>query len=358
MDDETSSIGDRREEVIGFDDREFGSRGFLVIDGPARGPAVGACRSRPYEEEDRALADALRQARTTSLKAAIAGLPLAGGCAVTLEEEAAGSSVRPSLAAVARAVDRLGGRYVLLPDLQGHFRTLDEAAAVTSHVLGRSDEALREAIDATATGLRIGIETAVRRRLGRDGLMGVRVAILGLGEIGFSLAEQLRQAGARLTVADRDPRRTERAVRELGISCVTSEEIVHLDVDVLAPTAAKDTIDDRMLSHLRCAIVAGAVDDVLKSPALAKALHDRDILFLPDTVINAGGLISLVRPLLTEDSAQTSIMNELEAIGRRLERVIDHARDEGLPTTVIAERMAEDASAGRSAAIPAQARAS
>ena len=179
--------------------------------------------------------------------------------------------------------------------------------------------------------------------------MGVRVGIIGLGNIGFRLAELLRQEGAKLTVADRDPRRTERAVGNLGIKCVATEEIIHLDMDVLAPTAAKDTIDDGILSHLRCQILAGAVDDPLQSPALGQALHDRGILYVPDTIINAGGLISLVQPLLANDGARDgneapmSLMARLEAIGSRLDTVIDRALDNNLSTAVVAARMADEA---------------
>ena len=132
-------------------------------------------------------------------------------------------------------------------------------------------------------------------------------------------------------------------MRALGINCVATEEIIHLDTDVLAPTAAKDAIDDGILSHLRCKILAGAVDDPLCSPALGPALHDRDMLFLPDTIINAGGLISLVQPLLAGEAAAVPLDQQLRAIGDRIAAVIDRAEKENLPTSVIAERMANEA---------------
>ncbi|MGI9500297.1 MAG: NAD(P)-binding domain-containing protein, partial [Geminicoccaceae bacterium] len=303
--------------------------------------------------EERALADALRQARTTTTKALLAGLPVAGGCTVLLSNTPIGSRSASPMPALGRAVEVLGGRYFLMPDLQGDLQDMDQAASGTAHVLGRSGESALDATEATALGLRVGIETAVRRKLSRDRLMGVRIAIVGLGSIGFRLAELLRQEGARLTVADRDPRRTEHAVRALGISCVTTEEIAHLDTDVLVVSAAKDMIDDGILPHLRCQIVAGAVDDPLQSPAHGRGLHDRGILYAPDIVINAGGLISLVQRLFSDHQAaangetQAPLLRELEAIGGRLDAVIDRALREGLPTAVIAERMAEKALAER-----------
>ncbi|MGI9510748.1 MAG: NAD(P)-dependent oxidoreductase [Geminicoccaceae bacterium] len=353
MDGVGSSHRDEREETVFFTDRDTGLRGITVLDDPRLGPSVGACRSRPYIEEERALADAIRQARTTTAKALIAGLPVAGGCTVLLSNSSIGIRAASPMRALGRAVDELDGRFYLMPDLLGDLNDMDQAADSTAHLLGREGDMDLDAVEATVIGLRIGIETAVRRKLGRDSLMGVRIGIIGLGSIGFRLAELLRQEGAKLTVADRDPRRTERAVGNLGITCVATEEIIHLDMDVLAPTAAKDTIDDGILSHLRCQILAGAVDDPLQSPALGQALHDRGILYAPDTIISAGGLISLVQPLLadgrtaTEHQVSRALLADLEAIGSRLDAVIDRATKESLPTAVIADRMAEEARSER-----------
>ena len=352
MSDVRASSGEMGEEVTFFADRKTGLRGITVLDVAENRPCVGACRSRPYVEEERALADALRQARTTTTKALLAGLPIGGGCTVLLSDTPIGSRAATPMPAIGRAVESFGGRYHLMPDLQGDLRDMDQAATTTAHVLGRSDQMAIDAIEATALGLRFGIETAVRRRLGRDGLMGVRVGITGLGAIGFRLAELLREKGARLTVADRDPRRTERAVRALGISCVATEEIVHLDMDVFAPTAAKDVIDDGILTHLRCKIVAGAVDDPLRSPTLGQALHERGILYAPDTIINAGGLIALAQPFLAEEAECPPVLKQIEAIADRMDMVIDLAERLDLPTVVATGQIAEKARSDGSGSAP------
>lgn len=342
MNDIGSLPDDRQEEVIFFTDPETGLRGLTVLDHAERGVCVGACRSRPYVQEDLALADALRQARTTTTKALIAGLPIAGGCTVLFSDSLIGSRNASPMPAIGRTVEALRGRYFLMPDLQGDLRDMDQAATGTNHVLGRPDDIEIDTVEATAIGIRHGIEAAIQRKLGRESLMGARIGIMGLGSVGFRLAELFRLEGAKLTVADRDPRRTERAVRALGINCVATEEIIHLDLDVLAPTAAKDSIDFGMVSHLRSKIIAGAVDNPLQLSSMAPALHERGILYAPDTIINAGGLISLAQPLLTQ-AERLPLTEQLSAIGSRMGDVIDRAFKECRSTALVAESMAKDA---------------
>lgn len=349
MDVAKPSAADGREEVVFFCDRETGLRGITVLDDVTLGPPVGACRSRPYDDEERALADALRQARKTTLKAVAAGLPVSGGCTVLLND-AKGGCAGSSWRALGRVIEDLAGRYHLMPDIGDSTTDMDQVAEETDHVLGRSGARYGDPADATARGVQRAIEVAVRHRLGRDGLSGVRVAVMGLGPAGYRLAELLRQQGARLTVADRDPRRTERAVRELGISCVTTEEIVHLDTDVFAPCASKDIINDDTLAHLRCQIVAGTADDPLQRPVHGRGLHERGILYAPDSFVAAGGLISLVQSLLPTSVDRPSIEKQIAAIGDRLAALIDRASRQNIPTSEAAEQMIEALMAGRDSA--------
>lgn len=322
-----------------FRDGETGLRGITVLDDLRLGPAVGACRTRRYDDENRALADALRQARTTTFKAVLAGLPFGGGCTVLLNDskEMQGTSPFRSLG---RMVEDLGGRYVLMPEIGNSPADMDQVAEKTMHVLGQSPQAVLDPDEATAIGVCMGIEAAVGRRLGLASLGGVRVALLGLGPAGFRLAELLRQRGAKLTVADRDPRRTERAVRELGIACVTTEEIVHLDVDVFAPCAGQNVIDEDILSHLRCSIVAGTADNYLKMPALGQGLHARGILYVPDFVVTAGGLINLGSTLIPDALDRPAIEHHIASIGDRLVEMIDRSVCEQQPISVVAEQIA------------------
>jgi leucine dehydrogenase len=327
-----------REEVIFFNDRETGLRGITVLDDTSLGPAVGVCRSRPYDDEERALADALRQARKTTHKAVAAGLPVGGGCTVLLKETER-TCPTSQLRALGRAIEELTGRYYLMPDLGNDAADMDLVAEETAYVLGRSRAGQMEPADALATGVMRGMSAAVRHKLGRDSFRGLRIAIMGLGPAGYRLAELLRQEGARLTVADRDPRRTERTVRELGIACVATEEIVHLDTDVFAPCASHHVINDDTLAHLRCRIVAGIADHPLEGAVHGEGLHERDILYAPDSVIAAGDLISLVQPLLAESADRPPVERQIAAIDDRLTALFEAAASDNQPTSVVAERL-------------------
>ncbi|MGH1484341.1 MAG: Glu/Leu/Phe/Val dehydrogenase family protein [Geminicoccales bacterium] len=329
------------EQVIFFRDGVTGLRGITVLDPSQPELKVGACRRRPYDDEERALADALRQARGTAAKAAAAGLPVGGGCTVLLNDPIA-NSIPARWHALGRAVDDLKGRYLLMPDPGDTADDMDAVASVTSHVLGTSEDGRHDPAMATALGVLRGIELAVRQKMGRESLSGLRVAIMGLGPSGYHLAEQLRLRGAKIVVADRDPRRTERAVRELGISCVATEEIVHLDADIFAPCSTKDAINDDTLPHLRCSIVAGTADDILSSPAHGRGLHERGILYLPDFVITAGGLISLVDPLVAVGFDPDRVKAGIDLVMSDLAGMIDRAAREGRPTSELAEEFAEN----------------
>jgi leucine dehydrogenase len=160
---------------------------------------------------------------------------------------------------------------------------------------------------------------------------------MGLGPAGYHLAAQLRLQGARLVVADRDPRRTERAVRELGIACVATEEIIHLDNDVFAPCASKDAICGDSLPHLRCSIIAGTADDVLQLPIHGRELHERNILYAPDFMATAAGLISLIDPLICVGSDSHRVDEQIAAMIERLRAVFDQAARENRPTSEVAE---------------------
>lgn len=328
------------EQVIFFRDNETGLRGITVLDKRTNGPMVGSCRRRPYDDEERALADALRQAESTAAKAAMAGLPFGGGCTVLLGNPAV-ASIPTRFQALGRIVDDLHGRFLLMPDVYDTPADMDQAAAVTAHILGVSQQSQVDPSAMTAQGVVQAIDISARHKLGDIGLSGLRIAIMGLSPSGYKLAELLRQQGAKIVVADRDPRRTERAVRELGIACVSMEEIVHLDSDVFAPCAAKDSVTSDVISHLRCKIVAGTADDILTSPEEGRSLHERGILYAPDFLITVGSMISLTAPLLDVDQSDHWFNEQLKAMADRLQGIFDQAAKEGRATYDVALKQLE-----------------
>ena len=323
-----------KEQVVYFEDSKTGLRMITVLDGDASGPTVGACRRRPYDDEERALADAFRQAESTAAKAALAELPIGGGATVLINGPIR-CSLEERYRALGRAVDNLKGRYVLMPGNDDMASDMDQVAAMTPHVLGTGAMSV-DWVEVTALGVLRGIELAAHRRFGKASLSGLRIAMIGLGPTGYRLAQLLRLRGAKIIVADRDPRRTERAVRELGIACVTTEEIIHLDADVLAPCASRDVINRESLPHLRCGIVAGTADDVLQTPDMGRGLHERGILYLPDFMINAGGMIGLVDSLVCVGANALRVDEQIKAMTERLEAVLDTAAETDRPTSDVA----------------------
>ncbi len=325
------------EQVVFFRDCETGLRGITVLDNGAVGQIVGACRRRPYDDEEQALADALRQAHSTAAKAAMAGLPFGGGCTVVLNDPPV-LSIHTRFQALGRVVDDLNGRYILMPDPNDTADDMDQVASATTHVLGTHEQGGLDPASVTALGVLHAIELSVRHRLGDVGLSGLRVAIMGLGPSGYQLAEQLRQHGAKIVVADRDPRRTERAVRELGIACVTMEEIIHLDSDVFAPCTSKDAITSDVIPHLRCSIIAGTADDILASPNLGQSLHERGILYAPDFMVTVGGLIGLAEPLVGTRKEQAEVDQHIKStVVDHLAAVFDQAAQEARATIDVAK---------------------
>jgi leucine dehydrogenase len=339
MDVFTSPAYDEHEQVVFFHDRERGLRAIVAIHDTTLGPAVGGCRMWPYRSDGEALADVLRLARGMTFKAAMANLPYGGGKTVIIGDPRRDKS-EALFRALGWAVDSLGGRYYTGEDVGTTPADMDIAGEETPYVLGRSRGGSGDPAPVTARGVRLGIRAAVRYRLGRDDLKGVRVAIQGLGRVGLNLARLLARDGAVLSVADLDQARAAGAARELGAAAVACEDILAVEADVLAPCALGGVIDDAALPRLCCEIVAGAANNQLASPRHGAELHRRGILYAPDYVINAGGLINIAHELLPGGYDRQRALARLEAIPQTLLEVFERATHEGLPTDEVAERIA------------------
>ncbi len=330
---------DDHEEVRFFHDRESGLEAIIAVHDTSLGPAIGGCRMWPYANEAEALSDVLRLSRGMTYKAAMAGLAHGGGKSVILGDPRRDKS--PALLrAFGRAVAGFDGRYYTGEDVGTTPADMDIAGGVTDFVLGRSSGGSGDPSPMTARGVLMGIWVAVRHRLGRDGLEGITVAIQGLGHVGMHLAGLLAEEGARLVVADLDPARAEAAARRFDARVVGAEEILEVPCEVFAPCALGAVIDDRSLPRLRCAVVAGSANNQLAAPRHGDGLHQRRILYAPDYVINAGGVINIAEELHPDGYRRERALQRLEVIGERLSEVFTRAERRDEPSHRVADAMA------------------
>ena len=280
---------DDHEQVMFVRDAAAGLRAIIALHSSARGPAFGGCRMWPYEKEADALTDVLRLARGMTYKAAICELPYGGGKSVILGDPRRDKTPE-LLRAMGRAVEQLGGRYIVADDIG---TTLDDLAvmrAATSHTAAAT-AAARAPLAVTAYGVLMAIRAAVRHIERPGGLAGLRVAIQGLGNVGLPLAGYLHEAGAVLTVADLDPARAAAARRRFGAKVVEAAAVHRQPVDLFAPCALGAVLDDRTIAELQAQIVCGGANNQLAEARHAAQLAARGILYLPDYLANAGGVI-------------------------------------------------------------------
>lgn len=328
--------GARLEALHLAQDPVTGLRAIIAIHDTRLGPALGGCRYLAYPDDDSALRDAIRLARGMSYKAALAGLPHGGGKAVILRP--AHVPDRAALfEAFGRMVETLGGRYITAVDSGTSSLDMDCVALHTRHVT--STQAAGDPSPCTALGVFAGIRASALARLGSDDLEGLRIAVQGLGNVGYALAEQLAAAGAELLVSDLDPGRVQLAVEQLGAHPVASEALLTTPCDILAPCGLGGVLNAQSAPQLRCAVVAGAANNQLASPDIADLLEARGILYAPDYVINSGGLIHVALRHRGDD--MPAITAHLARIGQRLTDIYAHAQADKRSPARVADALAE-----------------
>jgi leucine dehydrogenase len=307
-----------------------------------------------YEDSRAAVRDALRLSRAMTYKSAVAGLPLGGGKGVIVRRPGEGPPANEARRAVlldfAETVELLGGRYITAEDVGTSDDDMTVIAEATSHVAGLAPERGGSGDPSPWTAL--GVETAIRvsceRVFGDDSLAGRRVAIVGLGHVGGRLAEMLAAAGAELVVADVDPGRRALAQR-LGVRWTDPEAALTAEVDVVAPCALGGVLDDETVPRLRCRVVAGAANNQLAADPIADLLAARGILWAPDFVTNAGGIINISVELEPEGYSAERAKVRVQAIADTLRTIFDNAEAAGTTPLAAAmdlarERLAEPAS--------------
>ena len=335
------------EEVLILQEPVSGLRAVVAIHDTTFGPAAGGTRMRLYPSMDAAAVDALRLSRAMTYKAVMAEMARGGGKAVILGDPARDKS-RALLAAYARAVERLGGRFHTGGDMGIDGRDVAVMARITRHVshagrmAGTEDERTGrrplDSSDLAALGVFEAIGAAAQA-LKLD-LAGLRVAVQGLGEVGHRLCRLLAAAGARLTVADVEVSRTERVVLELGATAVEPEAIYDVEADVFSPNAAGSIVNGETLPRLRCRAVVGAANEQLADPADGDRLHRAGILYGPDYVVNAGGLLSMLYELGETD--EPGVIARVRQIGTRVSDLWERSRREDVPPHRLADQTVED----------------
>ena len=329
------------EQVVFTYDPSCGYKGIIAIHNTALGPALGGTRFWNYESDYDALIDVLRLSRGMTYKSALAGLPFGGGKSVIMGDPRSDKS-RQLLLAMGDFVESLGGLYIAAEDSGTSVEDMRTMAARTRHVSGvqEDNEHGGDPSPSTAWGVFLGIKTAVQHRLGGESLAGLRVAIQGLGNVGFHLAGLLVGAGAEVYGADVSSVHLQRAADEHGVVPVATTDILALEADVFAPCAMGAVLDNEVIGQLRVGIVAGAANNQLADDQHADQLFDRGILYCPDFLINSGGIIDVHYQRIGGD--RNAMREHIARIEGNLREILFRSDRSGRSPHWIAEELAEE----------------
>ena len=332
--------GDDYEQVVYCHDRATGLRAVIAVHSTRLGPALGGTRFFPYPSEDAAVEDVLRLAKGMTYKSAAAGLDLGGGKAVILGDPATDKS-EALLRTYARFVDALGGRYVTAEDVGTTQADMDLIRRETRHVTGVS-QSLGGSGDpsaATAWGVLHGMKAVAQHLWGATRLDGRHVVVSGVGKVGYSLVRHLVEERAHVTVADVSAAAVERVVRDFQVDAVPPEKAHATACDVFSPCAMGGALSPATVPELRCAAVVGSANNQLTDPSCAAALAAAEVLYAPDFIVNAGGVINIAEELVGYH--QERAYDNVRRIFDTTRAVLDTAAGENITTVAAAERIAE-----------------
>ena len=335
---------DGHEQVVFCHDKESGLRAIIAVHSTVLGPALGGVRMWPYASTDEALRDVLRLAKTMTYKAAVAGLPLGGGKAVVVGDPRRQKS-EGLLRALGRAIEGLNGRYLTAEDVGMTVADMEVVRKETRYVTGTSEKkgGSGDPSFLTAKGVFHAIEVCLREIHGDPSIQNRTVAIQGVGKVGYHLAELLATAGARLVIADTDSKKAILARQEFEAWLVDPEEILEAECDVLSPCALGGVLNRKTIPRLRCRAIAGSANNQLEQPADAARLEEQGILYAPDYVVSAGGIMNISVELQGGckgyDRAQAERL--VQQIPKTLKQVFAKARAGGITTAQAADELAE-----------------
>ena len=332
---------DAHELVHFVTDRESGLKAVIAVHSTHLGPGAGGTRFWHYARPDQAIADVLRLSRGMSYKNAMAGLPLGGGKAVILAD--AGRTKTPDmLAAFGKAVNGLCGRYVTAEDVGVNVADMVAISRQTRYVAGLPVAEGAVGGDPgphTSYGVYLGIRAAVKRALGKDSLSGLHIAMQGAGSVAGGVARRAAAEGARLSIADIDGARAQALADETGGAVVAADAIMTLEADVFSPNALGAILDEASIAALNVPVIAGGANNQLAEREDGDRVQARGILYAPDYVINAGGIINVSTEYLGDGDADL-VRRRIEAIPERLEAIWDESASTGRNPARVAGDMA------------------
>lgn len=334
---------DAHEGVHLFTDQVSGLHAVIAIHSTVLGPAMGGARFWHYADGRDAITDALRLSRGMSYKNAMAGLALGGGKGVVLAPAPGATIGEAQLKAFGRAVESLGGRYVTAEDVGMSVERMKVIAGETRYVSGlpvASGAAGGDPGPFTALGVYLSVKAAAKRGLGASDMKGVRIAVQGVGSVGGGVARLLARDGAVLTLADVDRGRAESLATEIGASVAATEEILSLDVDLVSPNALGAVLTERSIAALKAKVVAGGANNQLATGEDGRRIHERGILYTPDYVANAGGIINVGLEYLGQGD-EAEVRARIARIPERLDQVWNESEASGDPVSAVADRIAQ-----------------
>ncbi len=335
----TAADFDGHELVTFCCDEATGLKAIIAIHNTNRGPALGGCRFWSYASEQEAIKDVLRLSRGMTYKSALANLKLGGGKSVIIGD-AKTEKTPEKMRAFGKFIERLNGLYITAEDVNTTPEDMDIIRLETSHVVGLpGNGGSGDPSIITAYGVYTGIKACVKYKFNADSLSGLHVAIQGLGHVGMELARLLHQDGVKLSVTDLNPHAIQHAVDHFSAVALGSDDIASIECDIFAPCALGGVINDNTVDHFKCQIIAGAANNQLAEARHGVALTQKGILYAPDYLINAGGLINVTYE--GPDYDRQVVLKHVDGIYETMMEILHMAQEQNIPTSVASDQVAE-----------------
>ncbi len=332
---------DQHQTIAFHQDEVSGLSAIIAVHDTTLGPSFGGCRMFPYSDEAAALTDVLRLSRGMTYKAALAAIPFGGGKSVIIGDPHQ-DKTRQLFLAMGSFIDSQNGTYIGAEDSGISVPDIAVMAERTSHLSGLSDNTEHggDPSPTTAWGVFRGMQECADFRYGKD-LRNLKVAIQGVGSVGYHLARHLHEAGAKIFAADINQKNLDRVVQEFGVTPLSLDEVLSADVDILSPCAMGGAINTESVEAIRAQIIAGGANNQLANEQIGVRLTEREILYAPDYVINPGGIIDCYYQM-TDDSSEATIRAHCEKVPENLRKIFRQSQQEGRATSDIADEIAQE----------------